>query len=169
MKNLKVLAAVLALAVPGVFAATASDQFDVTITFTSACKVKTAAADFTFTYTAFGAAQTQTGATVFECSRGLTPTFRFDDTSADQTGQAAAVALGTAITGEGLISGVRYTVGGTSSKTVTGTAAAAGAGGIGGTNGTADEYNVALSVTVPQQAGGSGIGGTQTRTLFITY
>lgn len=161
--NLIAAAAVLAFASSAASALTASDGFDVTVNFTAACKVKTAAADMTFTYTAFGAAQQRTATTVFECSRGLTPTFSFDNTSATQSGQTTPVALGAAITGEGIISGVRYTLAGSSSKTQTGTAAAAG------TDGTADEYTVGLTADVASQAGGTGTGGTHNRTLVITY
>src|SRR5688572_2058649 len=105
--NLFAAAAVLAFASSAATALTASDSFNVTVNFTAACKVKTAATNMTFNYTAFGAAQQRTSQTVFECSRGLTPTFNFD-TGVDKVGQAAPVALGTAITGEGLIGGVRY-------------------------------------------------------------
>jgi hypothetical protein len=172
MKKLNLIAAAIALAASSTaFAATLSDGFDVTINFTSSCQVKTAATDMTFTYAAFGPADSKNTSTVFKCSRGVTPTFSFDNAGATQTGQAAPVALGTALTGEGLIGGIRYTLAGTSSKTQTGTAAAAGAGGTGGTDGSADEYTVAITADIGgNQAGTSGAtGGTQTRTLVITY
>ena len=167
MKKLNLIAAVvLAIASSGASAVTASDGFSVTVNFTAACKVKTAATDMVFAYTAFGAADTKTTQTVFECSRGLTPTFNFDTTGANQLGQAAPVALGVAITGEGLIGGVRYTLAGTSAKSQTGAAAVIGTG---ATDGTADEYTVNLTAAVASQAGGTGTGGTHNRTLFITY
>jgi hypothetical protein len=170
MKKLSLIAAAIALASSSAFAATTTDSFDVTVNFTGACAVKTAASDMSFNYTSFGAAQSTSTSTVFECSRGLTPTFQFDDTGAAQTGSAAA-ALGTAISGEGVISGVRYTLAGTTAKTTTGTAASAGTGGTGGSNGTADEYTISITAAVPGNQAGSGTGasGTQTRTLTITY
>jgi hypothetical protein len=164
-----IAAAVLAMASSSAFALTASDGFDVTVNFTAACQVKTAAADMAFTYVAFGAAQSKTATTVFQCSRGLTPTFNFDTTGANQTGQAVPVAVGTAITGEGLISGVRYTLAGSSSKTQVGTAATAGTGGTGGTDGSGDEYTVGITAAIASQAGGTGTGGTHARTLIVTY
>lgn len=158
-----IAAAVLVAASSSAFALNASDAFNVTVNFTAACRVKTAALDMTFTYTAFGAAQQKTASTVFECSRGLTPTFNFDNTSATtQSGQTTPVAVGAAITGAGLISGVRYTLTGASTK-------AAGTDSAIGTDGTADEYTVNITADLAQQAGGTGTGGTQNRTLVITY
>jgi hypothetical protein len=170
MKKLSLIAAAIALVSASAIAATTTDSFDVSVTFTGACTVKTAASDIAFTYSAFGAAQSASTSTVFECSRGLTPTFAFDDTGASQTGSAAA-ALGTAITGEGVISGVRYTLSGSTARTTTGSAAAAGAGGTGGSNGSADEYTVSISANLPgNQAGNGATGaGTHTRVLTITY
>lgn len=176
MKKLSILAAAaaaaatLALASAGAFAATATDSFDVSITFTGACSVKTAAANMAFTYTAFGAAQSDTTSTVFECSRGLTPTFSFNDNAGTMTSNGL-VALGTALTGEGVIAGVRYTLGGATSKTQTGTAASAGAGGVGGSDGTADEYTVAITADVAAGQAGSGAtgSGTHVRVLTISY
>jgi hypothetical protein len=172
MKKLSLIAAAVVLASSGAFAGTATDQFDVSIDFTGGCSVQTAVADFTFTYVAFGAAQSTTQSTVFKCSRGLTPTFSFDNPGAAQTG-ATNVALATAVTGEGVIAGVRYTLSGATSRSTTGTAAAAGANGTAGTNGSADEYTVAITAAIPGNQAGTGAGGagalTQTRTLTISY
>jgi len=170
MKKLSLIAAALVLASLGAHAATATDQFDVTVNFTAGCEVLTAASDFTFTYTAFGAAQSQTGSTVFRCTRGLTPTFSFDNPGADQTG-ASNVALNSSVSAEGVIKGVRYTIAGATSKSTTGTAAAAGANGTGGSNGTADQYTIGLTVAIPGDQAGTGAdgGGTHTRTLTISY
>jgi hypothetical protein len=170
MKKLSLIAAAIALASSSAFAATTTDSFDVSVNFTGACGVKTAASDMSFTYTSFGAAQSASTSTVFECSRGLTPTFQFNDNGGTQTGSAAA-ALGTAITGEGVISGIRYTLSGTTAKTQTGSAASAGTGGTGGSNGTADEYTVSITAAVPANQAGSGTGasGTHTRVLTISY
>lgn len=171
MKKLSLIAAAfVVLASSAAYAVDVTDSFDVTIAFTGACTVKTAATDLSFTYTAFGAAQSASTSTVFECSRGLAPTFKFDDTGAAQTGSAAA-ALGTGITGEGVLQGVRYTLAGSSARSTTGTAAAAGAGGVGGSNGTADEYTVSITANVAGNQAGNGASGsgTQTRVLTITY
>jgi hypothetical protein len=171
MKKLSLItAAAIALASASAFSATVPDSFDVTINFTGSCSVKTGAANLSFTYAAFGALQSQSTATVFECSRGLTPTFSFDNPGGTQTG-ATDIALGTAVTGEGVISGVRYTLSGASSKSQTGTAASAGANGGTGSNGTADEYTVDITAAIPGGQAGSGASGvgTQTRTLTIKY
>lgn len=170
MNKLSLIAAAIVLASAGVHAGTTSDTVNVTVNFTAGCTVKTAAAPFAFTYTAFGIAQTQASTTVFQCTRTLTPTFSFDNPGGAQTG-AAAVALGTAVTAEGVIKGIRYTLSGATSKSVTGTAAAAGVGGTGGSDGTADEYTVALTAAIAGNQAGDGTtgSGTQTRTLTITY
>ena len=170
MKKLIFVIAALALAGSAAMAATQTDSFDVTINFTGTCAVKTAAADLAFTYTAFAAAPVnQSTSTVFQCSRGLTPTFSFDN-AAGQTSNGAT-ALATNITGEGVISGIRYTLVGVTSRSQTGTAATAGVGGTGGSNGTADEYTVAITAAVAQQAGTGLAPGplSQTRVLTITY
>ena len=156
MKKLSLIAAAIALASSSAFAATTTDSFDVTVSFTGACTVKAAPTDISFTYAAFGDAQSASRSTVFACSRGLTPTFKFDDTSTSQTGSAAA-ALGTDITAEGVISGVRYTLSGSTAKTTTGSAASAGTGGTGG------------NLPVNQACNGATGTGTHTRTLTITY
>lgn len=170
MKKLSMILAALALASTTAHAVDVTDAFNVTINFTGACTVKTAAANLSFNYAAFDAAKTGSTSTVFECSRGLTPTFKFDNTGVDQTGSAAA-ALGTDITAEGLIQGVRYTLTGATSKSTTGTAASAGAGGTGGNDGTADEYTVSITADIAGGQAGTGTGGTTThaRVLTITY
>lgn len=164
MKKLSLIAAALALASAGAFAATTTDSFDVSINFTGACTVKTESKDFAFTYTAFAAGDSDTGSTVFECSRGLTPQFSFDNPGGAQTG-GAAQGLGTAITGGGVISGIQYTLSGATAKTQTGTAATAAS------IGTADEYTVSITAAIPGGQAGNGATGTGThiRTLTISY
>ena len=174
MKKLNRIAAAVVFAASSVasMAATQTDAFDVSITFTGTCAVKTAASDLAFTYTALATAPAnQTTSTVFQCSRGLTPSFSFDNTVGTSNG---LVALGTNLTGEGVMAGsnIRYTLTGVTTRSVTGTAATAGAGGTGGSNGSADEYNVAITASMAQQAGnglGSATAVTQTRTLTISY
>lgn len=170
MKKLSLLALAALFASSAAYAVDVTNNFNVSINFTGSCRVKTAATNIAFTYAAFDTAKTGSTSTVFECSRGLTPTFKLDNTGATQTGSAAA-ALGAAISGEGLISGIRYTLSGTSAKAA-GTAAAAGAGGTGGVDGTADEYTVSITADIAAGQAGTGLGGaavSQTRVLTITY
>lgn len=171
MKKLNSIAAIIALAAAatGASAATTTDDFVVSVAFTSSCTVGTAASNLGFTHTAFQAAQSLSTTTTFNCTRGLTPSFSFDATSATQTASAAA-ATGTNITAEGLIAGLRYTVTGVTSKTA-GTAATAGAAGTGGSNGTADVYSVGITATIPggQAGDASATVTSQTRVLTITY
>jgi hypothetical protein len=164
MKKLHLIAAAaLAIATSGAIAATATDTFIVGVTLTTSCSVKTAATDLAFVYTAFDVADTQTTSTVFQCSRGLVPTFSFDNVDATQSATAAA-ATGTAIGGAGVVAGLRYTLTGTTSKSATGTAATAAA------NGTADEYTVGISGTIAAGQAGDGAAATsQTRILTISY
>lgn len=168
--NLIATAAAFLLASAAAYAVDVNNSFNVTIGFTGACSVKTGASDLSFTYAAFDVAQSGSTSTVFQCSRGLTPTFKFDDTAADQTASAAA-GVGTGISAQGVIQGVRYTLSGSSAKSTAGTAAAAGAGGVGGTNGSADEYTVSITANVPAGQAGDGTGGsaTQVRVLTISY
>jgi hypothetical protein len=172
MKKLNLILAGLALAGASsvsMAATNLTDDFVVSVTFTSSCTVSQAASDLAFTYTAFAAAQTKTTTTKFDCTRGLTPVFSFDATDATQTASAAA-GTGTGITAEGLIAGLRYRVTGATSVAA-GTAAAAGAAGATGTNGTADTYSVLISATLAgNQAGDASSAVTQqTRVLTITY
>ena len=172
MKKLNLILAGLALAGAATtsMAGTATDNFDVTITFTGSCSVKTGASNMAFTYAAFDTAKTANTSTIFECSRGLTPTFAFDNAAGATSNGAQALATG--LTAEGVISGIRYTLTGTSSRSTTGTAASAGAGGTGGSDGTADQYTVAIQADIAAGQAGTGAGGsavTQTRTLTITY
>jgi hypothetical protein len=173
MKKLNLILAGLALAgaaTTSMAATSVNDTFDVSITFTGSCSVKTAAADLPFTYNAFDTAKSATTATIFKCSRGLTPTFGFDNTVGTSNG---AQALATGLTAEGVISGIRYTLTGTSSRSTTGTAASAGTGGTGGSDGTADEYTVNIGAAIAAGQAGDGVGSAtavvQTRTLTITY
>ena len=172
MKKLNLIAAAILFASAGAQAAgTAQDTFDVSVNFTAGCSVQTASLDYSFNYTAFGAAQSKSGSTVFKCSRGLTPTFSFDNTPGGAQTGSSAVALNSPVTAEGVIKGIRYTISGATSKSQSGTSATAGANGTGGSDGTADLYTIGLSVDIAaDQAGDNTSGsGTQTRTLTITY
>ena len=171
MKKLTLIAAALLALGTTAFAATTTDTFNVSVSFTASCSVTTAAADLSFTYVGMQAgAETANTTTVFSCSRGLAaPTFAFDNPGGAQTGSAAATA-GTGITAEGVIKGLRYTLSATAPSATAGSAASAGANGTGGSNGTADTYSVAISANMPGgQAGDASGAASQTRTLTISY
>jgi hypothetical protein len=174
MNKHSLIAASLLLASAGAMAAgSVSDDFVVSVAFTSSCKVTTAAADLAFTHTAFDAAQTKSTTTVFSCTRNLAaPTFSFDTTGTTQTGSAAAV-TGTAITGEGVIAGLRYTLKGTTSRSAGNIASAGttGANATAGSDGSADLYTVAIDATIGGNQAGDAASSTisQTRTLLISY
>lgn len=171
MKKLSLLAAALVLASSGAHAAQQSSQFNVVMTFSSLCSVSVGATAINVTYAPFqaGAATGSTSAT-FQCSRGLAPTFSFDDSGAGsaQTGGAAQL-VGTAFTGEGVLKGIRYTLTGGVTKTA-GTAASAGSGATAGSDGTADSYAVNVNLNAnPNQAGDPAGSNSQTRTIYINY
>ncbi|MEJ8838771.1 hypothetical protein [Ramlibacter sp. AN1133] len=170
MKKLNLIALAVLFASSAAYAVDVTNNFNVSVNFTGACQVLTPATDMAFTYAAFGVADTKSTSTVFKCSRGLAPTFKFDNTGAAQTGSAAG-AVGAAITGEGVISGIRYTLSGSSAKSTTGTAAAAGAGGTGGSDGTADQYTVSINADIAGDQAGNGASGsgTHVRVLTISY
>jgi hypothetical protein len=172
MKKLSITAAAAALTLfsASAFAATTLDStFAVSVAFTSSCSVGTTA-PMAFTYTAFQAAAAPgSTSTVFTCTRGLTPSFKFDDVTADvQT--ASALASSGSITAEGVIKGLRYTLSAAVPTVSAGTVAKAGAGGTGGTNGTADTYTVNITGSIPGLQAGDPTGArSQTRTLTISY
>ena len=170
MKKLSLLAAALVLASAGASAATNVDStFNVSVTFTSSCSASVTN-DIAFTYTAFQTtAATGSTNTVFTCSRGMTPTFMFDDTTADvQTGSAAA-GSGT-LSAEGVIKGLRYRLTAAVPAATAGTAAKAGAAGAVGTNGTADTYSFTINGSIPAgQAGDAAGSASQLRTLTLIY
>ena len=170
MKTIRHLALAVLFASSAAHAVDVTNSFNVSVAFTGACQVSTAASNLAFTYAAFGAADSKSTSTVFKCSRGLNPTFKFDDTDVNQTGSAAAN-LGAAITGEGLISGIRYTLTGSSARSTSGVAAAAGAAGTGGKDGTADEYTVNITAAIAGNQAGNGASGsgTHVRVLTISY
>jgi hypothetical protein len=172
MKKLSIVAtaaAALTLFSANAFAATTTSNFAVSVTLTSSCSVAVTA-PIAFTYTAFQTtAASGSTSTVFTCTRGLIPTFKFDDTTpGSQTGSAAA-STGS-ITAEGVIKGLRYTLTAPVPTVSAGTAATAGTAGTGGSNGTADTYTVNTSGSIPAgQAGDPTGASSQTRTLTITY
>lgn len=172
MKKLSLIAAALVLASSGASAATVGDQFDVSVTLTSACSVTTAAANIAMTYTAFAVLpSTGTASTTFSCTRGLTPSFQFDTTAAGATSSAASNTVGGTITSQGVLKGLLYTLSATVPAKAAGTAASAGVGGTGGSIGTADTYSLTINASIPAGQAGDGPNGAgnQARTLIISY
>jgi hypothetical protein len=165
MNKLLVLFAALGAVVAGQAqaAGSAASNFDVNVTLTSVCQVKTASTGMNFTYTAFQAgASTANTSVVFECTRGFTnpPTVVLD------TGTGAtSAAAGQGTTGAGVVGGLQYTLTvAAGSKTTTGTAATTGS------IGSADQYTFAISGNMASgQAGDSSLATTQTRTLTLAY
>lgn len=180
MKKIALIAAAVAAlaSIAPAHAATASGNFTVGLTLISQCRVVTGTPAIAFgNYTAFTttALTTSTGIS-FECTRGFTarPTVSFDDGA---NGTSSATSNGTA-TGEGVLSGLRYTlsVAAVNATVPVGQNATAGVGGTGGTDGTPDTYSYTINGTVPAgQAGTCAAGGTancaasHTRVLTITY
>jgi hypothetical protein len=171
MKKLSITTtAALTLFSASAFAATTLDSsFAVSVTFTSSCTVGTTA-PIAFTYAAFQATDaTGSTSTVFSCSKGLTPSFKFDDATVDVQTASALASTGT-ITAEGVIKGLRYTLSAAVPAVAAGTAAKAGAGGVSGTNSTADTYTVNISGAIPASQAGDPTGiASQTRILTISY
>jgi spore coat protein U-like protein len=172
MKKLSIIAAAAALTLFSASASTATldSTFAVSVTFTSLCTVGTTAAINFGAYQAFRATDaTGTTSAVFSCSKGLTPSFKFDDATADVQTASALASSGT-ITAEGVIKGLRYTLSAAVPTVTPGTAAKAGAAGVNGVNSTADTYSMTINGTIPAlQAGDPSGGASQTRTLTISY
>jgi hypothetical protein len=171
MKKLSIIAAAAALTLfsASAFTATLDSTFGVSVTFTSSCTVGTTA-PIAFTYLAFqGTDATGSTSAVFSCSKGLTPSFKFDDATPNVQTASALASSGT-ITAEGVIKGLRYTLSAAVPAVAAGTSAKAGAGGTGGVNSTADTYTVNISGAIPASQAGDPTGGaSQTRILTISY
>jgi spore coat protein U-like protein len=150
-------------------AATETGNFNVSVTLTSVCKLKTTTAPtLSFgTYVAFQttALPNSTGVDIeFECTRGYTaaPTVSLD-TGTDK----AAGATGPTTSGEGVVAGLNYTLAVAAGAKAAGLAATVGAP---GSIGTADVYKYTITGNIPaNQAGDSSKATTQARVLTITY
>ena len=172
MKTFRLLIATAIAAALGqaAFAAgTVSTQFNVGVNLTTACTVVTgdAGSAVSINYTAFQNTDgTGSSSPKVSCTRGLAPTsIQFDGTNGTTSAASA-----TSITGEGVLSGLRYTLAAAMPSVAGGTTATAGAGGTGGSNGTADTYTFTVNVTVPQgQAGATSGSSSHNRTLLINY
>lgn len=149
-------------------AANVSATFNTSVTLTSVCRVKAGSDNQTLsfgTYTAFqsGTLNATPGINIdFECTRGFAaaPTVAFD-TGTDMTSSAAAATA----TGEGVVSGLRYTL------AVTAGALSAGSAATTSGIGTADTYRYTVSGAIPGGQAGTHSTGVQTqaRQLIITY
>ena len=145
-------------------AATVGSNFNVTVTLTSVCKVKTAsAAGLAFTYTAFQGTPSTGASTavVFECTRGFgtAPTVVLD-TATDATSAPADAST----SGVGVVGGLQYSVDVAAATVATGNAAS--------TNsiGSSTQYSYAITGSMPAgQAGDSSKLPTQQRTLTVSY
>ena len=153
-----------------------SGTFNVTVSLTPVCAVKTNATDVDFgTYTPFtNAAVPLTRTVVFRCSQGITPT-SIGLVSTAGTNVTTSTAGTGAQTAEGVIRGLRYTLGipSLTDALTAGTAgqvATAGTGGTGGNNSTAKEYSFQISANMPGgQAGGVGGDTSHTWRLDLVY
>ncbi|AMO22882.1 hypothetical protein GCM10027034_33740 [Ramlibacter solisilvae] len=175
MKKFTLIAAALAFSAAA-SAGTDQTNFNVSVSVTPVCKIKTGASDINFgTYTPF----TQTTITLanatsatFRCSHGLTPTIGFDASDAARTASATGTGAPTA---EGVLAGLRYTMTGSTvaaalSAGSAGTVAVAGAGGTGGVDSVAKEYTFSISaVMAGGQAGDTSGTTSHQRTLMMTY
>lgn len=161
MKKISLIAG-LALVSLSSQATNLGSNFDVSVTLTSQCVVKTASTGVAFSYAAFQTTSaTASSAVVFECTRGLggTPTVALD-TGTDATSAAA----GQGVTGAGVVGGLRYTLAVAAGSKTNGTAATTA------DKGTGDQYSYAISGSMEAgQAGDASKGTTQTRTLTVSY
>ncbi|MEO6118443.1 MAG: spore coat protein U domain-containing protein [Methylotenera sp.] len=154
----------VAASIPTTQAATATGNFNVTVSLTSVCTIA-AIGDLAFgTYVAFqGTAQTATATTAtLTCTRGLTGVSANFDTAAP--GSTAAAAATNAV-GAGVLAGLQYNITATPGTTTAGTAATAAA------IGTGDSLPYSITGSMPaNQAGTSATGvQTQVRTLTVNY
>jgi spore coat protein U-like protein len=156
--------AMLASMAPGARAATATGNFNVTVTLTSQCTMA-AIGDLAFgTYTAFqGGALVATPTTAtLSCTRGLAGVTANFDTAAP--GSTAAAAAANAV-GAGVVQGLQYTILATAGAVVAGTAATAGS------IGTADSRPYSISGNMPASQAGDPTqnASPQVRTLTVNY
>ncbi|HXD43102.1 MAG TPA: spore coat protein U domain-containing protein [Ramlibacter sp.] len=176
MKKLSLIAAATLLASGAAFATDLPASFNVSVSVTPICSIKTNALDIDFgTYTPFtnAAVNVNTHFVTFQCSHGLAPNVAFDTangtTSASGTGAATA---------EGLLSGLRYTLAIPDVATAlgagsAGTVATAGAGGTGGNNSVAKEYKFTISASMAANQAGATVASssavTHQRQIILTY
>lgn len=169
MKKIALIAAMGLMGMGSAMAQTVAGNFDVSVTLTSRCEVTTVGTPaLAFgTYTAFStSAVSATPIEIaYRCTRGLAgPTVAFD------TAGGISSASGTTATGEGVISGLRYTMAVAAAPTGNdaGTApVTASSGDIG----TANTRNYRITGSMPADQAGTASTGVQTqgRTLILSY
>ena len=156
--------ALFASMTPGAQAATATGNFNVTVTLTSVCTMAAITPLAFGTYTAFqGAALVATPTTAtLSCTRGLTGvTANFDTAAPGSTAAAAA----TNAVGAGVVQGLQYTILATAGAVTAGTAATAGS------IGTADTRPYSITGNMPANQAGDPTqnASPQQRTLTVNY
>jgi hypothetical protein len=169
MKKIALIAAMGLMGVGSAMAqSTVGGNFNVTVTLTSKCLVTTVGTPaLAFpTYEAFGPETTATAAQIaYRCTRGLaSPTVAFD------TLAGTSSVTGATATGEGVISGLRYTM----SVAAASTGNSAGAAPVVATLGdigTPNLRNYEITGTMPANQAGTASSGSQTqlRTLILSY
>jgi hypothetical protein len=168
MKKIALIAALGVMGATSAMAQTASGNFDVNVTLTSACRMTTTTPALNFgTYVAFrNTALTATPVAIaFECTRGFgaAPQVQFD---APTYGTTSAV--GATATGEGVLAGLRYTMGVSNTATTPGTApVVATLGDIG----TPTSYTYTVTGSMPANQAGTAAAGVQThvRQLIVSF
>jgi hypothetical protein len=169
MKKLALIAALGLMGMGSAMAQTATGNFDVNVTLTSACRMTTTTPALNFgTYVAFRAtALTATPVAIaFECTRGLAispPNVQFDAPAWGTTSAAGATA-----TGEGVLAGLRYTMG------VSNTGSTPGAAPVVATSGdigTAATYTYTVTGSMPALQAGTAATGVQShvRQLIVSF
>lgn len=156
-----------------------SNAFNVTVSLTPLCNVKTQPGNLSFgAYTPFagGGAAVPSPSTsmVFQCSQGLTPTKVGLDLTSGSDATVSTPTTGVGATAVGVLTGLRYTLAvnavGAGGTYAAGTAASTGSAGTGGNNSTAQEYTFNISANMPAgQAGGVSSDSAHSYTLTLTY
>lgn len=169
MKKIALIAALGLMGATSGMAQTATGNFDVNVTLTSACRMTTTTPALNFgTYVAFQAsAQPATPVAIaFECTRGLAvspPNVQFDAPTYGTTSAAGATA-----TGEGVLAGLRYTMGVSNTASTPGTAPVVATLGNIGTPAT---YTYTVTGSMPALQAGTAATGVQThvRQLIVSF
>lgn len=167
MKKIALIAA-MGLLSAGAMAQTATGNFNVTTTLTSACRMTTVNPALAFgTYVAFRATPLAATAVniTFECTRnfGAAPNVQFDAPTYGTTSVSGATA-----TGEGVLAGLRYTMAVSNTGSTPGTEPVVATN---GNIGTAATYTYQVTGSMPaDQAGTAPSGATfHQRQLIVSF
>ncbi|NJS35281.1 MAG: fimbrial major subunit CsuA/B family protein [Brachymonas sp.] len=176
MKKIALIAALGLMGMGSAMAQTTqvNGTFQVSVNLTSKCLLETAGTTVDFgTYDAFGSASNAAPFTLvsYKCTRGMTPTVKFDVTSGTTS------TAGAGATAEGVLSGLLYSL--TAALDTTATAGAeptAGSGGTLGTLGTDQKriYKVTGAMATGQAGcitagAGTCAATSHQRTLILEY